>query len=69
MQDGKQSSGALRQALGIRHRPTFRENYLHPAMERGLIEYTIPDKPNSRLQQYRLTDRGRRWLEEAKTGV
>ena len=24
-----------------------------------MIEYTLPDKPRSRLQQYRLTDRGR----------
>jgi DNA-binding PadR family transcriptional regulator len=23
---------------------------------------TIPDKPNSRLQKYRLTDKGRQWL-------
>jgi len=23
---------------------------------------TIPDKPNSRLQKYRLTDKGRLWL-------
>jgi len=24
-----------------------------------LIQYAIPDKPNSRLQQYRLTEKGR----------
>ncbi len=52
------SAGELRLALGIKHRPTFRENYLHPALEKGLIEYTIPDKPNSRLQKYRVTEKG-----------
>jgi ATP-dependent DNA helicase RecG len=30
--------------------------------EAGLIEYTIPEKPNSRLQQYRLTTKGRALL-------
>lgn len=59
LKQGEQSSGDLREALGIRHRPNFRENYLHPALKLGLIEYTLPDKPNSRLQQYRLTDKGR----------
>lgn len=53
------SPDALRQAVGIKHRPTFRANYLHPALEAGLIESTIPDKPTSRLQKYRLTDKGR----------
>ncbi len=55
---GPLSAGGLRQALGIRHRQTFRENYLHVAIEEQFIEYTIPDKPSSRLQKYQLTDKG-----------
>jgi len=39
--------------LGLKHRPTFRKNYLHPALEQGLIEMTLPDVPNSRNQRYR----------------
>ncbi len=63
LQKGELSSGQLREAMGIKHRPTFRQNYLHPALEAGFIEYTIPDKPNSRLQKYRLTSAGRAALE------
>jgi len=44
----------LMKKLHLSHRPTFRHNYLHPALNAGLIEYTIPDKPNSRNQKYRM---------------
>lgn len=56
------SREALQSILGLRDRKSFRELYLRPALADGLIEMTIPDKPNSRLQKYRLTDRGRQWL-------
>lgn len=43
--------------LGLAHRPTFRQNYLQPALDARLIERTLPDKPNSRLQKYRRTSK------------
>ena len=47
------SAAELMQRLSLLHKPTFRKNYLNPAIEQGLIERTIPDKPNSRNQRYR----------------
>ena len=47
------SASELMQRLGLSHRPTFRKNYLNPALEQNLIERTIPDKPNSKNQKYR----------------
>lgn len=47
------SAAELMQRLGLSHKPTFRKNYLNPAIEQGLIERTIPDKPSSRNQRYR----------------
>ena len=49
------SAAELMERLGLSHKPTFRKNYLNPALEQKLIERTIPDKPNSRNQKYRKT--------------
>ena len=53
--------------LGLKHRPTFLYDYLKPALEQGFIEMTIPDKPTSILQKYRLTIIGNQLKERIKT--
>lgn len=60
---GELGSNHLMQALGLSHRPTFRNNYLNPAMEDEWIERTQPDSPRSPTQRYRLTRKGHRWLQ------
>ena len=49
-------------ALQLRGRDNFEKLYLLVALSDGLIERTIPDKPNSRLQKYRLTAKGKTLL-------
>jgi Fic family protein len=56
-------SSDLIKALGLSHRPTFRVNYLNPAINGGWIERSQPDSPRSPTQRYRLTEKGRRWLQ------
>ena len=36
----------------------IRRRYLRLLLDMGFVEYTIPNKPNSKNQQYRLTARG-----------
>ncbi len=57
--EGEMGREALQSALGLSDRKSFRARHLKPALDDGLIEMTIPDKPNSRLQKYRLTVKGR----------
>jgi len=59
---GEMSREELQFALNLSDRKFFRERYLNPALEAGWIEMTIPDKPRSSRQKYRLTARGRERL-------
>jgi ATP-dependent DNA helicase RecG len=52
----------IQAALDLKHEDHFRDAYLRPALESGFIEMTIPDKPRSSRQKYRLTAMGRAWL-------
>ncbi len=56
---GEMPREALQHALDLQDRKSFCERYLTPSLAEDLIEMTIPDKPTSRLQQYRLTGKGR----------
>lgn len=55
----------LMDELGLSHRQTFRKNYLHPALQAGFIEMTIPHKPRSSSQRYRITAKGERSYKES----
>ena len=58
----------LMKALRLSHRPTFRENYLNPALKGGWIERAQPDSLRSPTQRYRLTHNGRRRLQDKDEG-
>ncbi len=52
-------SPAIRRHLGLRDRTHLRDRYLDPCLKAVWIEATIPEKPRSRLQTYRLIAKGR----------
>lgn len=56
----------LQAVAGIRHRQHFLLEYLRPLLDAGLLEPTIPDKPRSSKQRYRLTEAGREYLKRNK---
>lgn len=53
-----QPAKAIMAELGLKHWKTFQANYLAPMMAMGILERTIPDKPRSRMQRYRTTEKG-----------
>lgn len=65
---GEMSRQQMQDALGLKHEDHFRTAYLTPALVCGMIEMTLPDKPRSSKQRYRLTVHGRKWLKSAAGG-
>jgi DNA-binding XRE family transcriptional regulator len=63
---GEMTRDGLLHALGLSDRKSFRKIYLEPAIKQGLVEMTIPDKPKSILQKYRLTEKGHAFLANNK---
>lgn len=54
--------------LELKGQANFRDRYLAPALGAGLIEMTIPEKPKSSKQKYRLTNTGRQVLARMQGG-
>lgn len=52
--------------VGLKHRPTFLENYINPAFEAGILKVLYPDKPNHPRQKYLLTAKGLALYNEMK---
>ncbi|WP_367183864.1 Fic family protein, partial [uncultured Bacteroides sp.] len=48
--------------LHFSNRTKFRNKYINPLIEEGLLAMTVPDKPNSRLQKYYTTEKGKSLL-------
>ena len=46
------TASELMEKLNMKSRISFRDNYLNPALENGLIKMTNPDKPTSKNQMY-----------------
>ncbi len=57
--DGERTRVEILDCLGLKDRVNLAREYLRPALADGLLEMTIPDKPKSRKQKYRLTGKGR----------
>lgn len=52
------SIAELQAKMGRSNRTKFRDNCLNPLIAAGLVEMTEPDKPTSKRQRYRRTERG-----------
>ena len=62
------STSELARKVGISQAKDVRRRYLRLLLDMGLVEYTIPNKPNSKLQQYRLTAKGTEFAERQDAG-
>jgi ATP-dependent DNA helicase RecG len=63
------SRSVLQQISGLRDREHFMDSVLKPLLDNGLLEMTIPDKPRSSKQKYRLTEKGRKLIQDSKIKI
>ena len=69
LEKGEAGASELMKRLELSHRPTFRKNYLEPALALEFISRTDPESPRSPAQKYRLADKGLRFLQTEKEEI
>jgi hypothetical protein len=57
--NGEMTRREMKEAMGLKDDEHFRKAWLLPALEAGWIEMTVPERPRSSRQKYRLTVKGR----------
>lgn len=65
LKDGSLPLSHISKELGQRQVSGQLKNVLKKLVSDSLVEFTIPDKPNSRLQKYRLTKKGKDRLKKS----
>lgn len=65
--DGPVHRDTLLTAVGLKPLSQNYSRHVVPLLDAGLLAMTVPDKPRSKAQRYRLTDSGRAVLESAAT--
>ena len=57
--DGEMKRSDIQGLIDINHRDYFMDHFLKPALNEGFLEMTIPEKPKSSKQRYKLTEKGK----------
>ena len=66
---GEMTRAEIQKKLRLADEKHFRKNYQQPGLKLGVIEMTVPDKPQSPFQKYRLTAAGKRLISRDQTVV
>lgn len=62
MEDSYMTMRNMADVCDIKDLKYFRERYITPALQEGLIERFYPNQPKHPKQQYRLTEVAKEWL-------
>lgn len=62
MGDSYMTMREMAEVCNIKDLKYFRESYITPALESGMIERLYPNQPKHPKQQYRLTEAAKEWI-------